>query len=158
MLLEWWLSYSTSNTFLSSPEQHSLLLSHEPPIKQPPALLLHSQQHANKTRWLWGYRISLQWFFKEVQVLLENSNYDEVENMRSGFLERDAHFMGGNDSTRGSVGGTHTEWKKGGPGQEIQSGNSWRSCQLSSWRMLMCPAAVNKTSSHMQPFFFTDFG
>lgn len=42
-------------------------------------------------------------------MLLENSSYDEVENMRSGFLERDAHFMGGNDNTQGSVGGTHTE-------------------------------------------------
>lgn len=81
MLLERLLPHSISNALLSSTERHSYLFSSNPPIRSPPALLLHSQQRGNETWWLRGQRISLQWFFKRAQMLLGNGSYDEAEDV-----------------------------------------------------------------------------
>lgn len=49
MLLEGLLSYGISNVLLPSTDRHSRLLFHEPPTRQPPALLPHRQQRADET-------------------------------------------------------------------------------------------------------------
>lgn len=41
-------------------------------------------------------------------------------------------------------------------GRKTRMISSWRSRWLASWRMLRCPAAVNKTSSRMQLFLLKD--